>query len=422
MKSPWRFVVLSWLFPFAISALLFAGVRPAAGFGIYSATGLVGGSRWDTTPRTLGGVERSLNGGLRYSLQGGSYQAYRDLLSWSGTPPSVTSFQQAITEAFGFWTAVDPQTGLGTSLSFLPDLTTPVSTVVSGNVRLGAEIDLFTSTDGTFWNPGDTRTQGETFFSSSSVSGNLKLTSGTTNYPGFAISGADITLNSNTGAKYTLTSFRTILTHEIGHSIGLADVDVTSGPAGTFIDDNYSGATASTALSTLMNSFANKINTGNPSLSPLALYTVADGNPGFDTPGVDILMETNIPTIYFGSSLSLSNDDFAGRQFLYPVAKNLLHGDFNLDGKITNTDIQAMLNAVANPTAFKQTNFLTDAEYIALGDFNNSNVVDKADIGPFLKFLASGASPNIVPEPSTFALLALGAVLLPCARRQLRRS
>ena len=26
--------------------------------------------------------ERSLDGGLRYSLQGGSYQAYRDLFSW----------------------------------------------------------------------------------------------------------------------------------------------------------------------------------------------------------------------------------------------------------------------------------------------------------------------------------------------------
>jgi hypothetical protein len=80
------------------------------------------------------------------------------------------------------------------------------------------------------------------------VSGNLKLTSGTTNYPGFAISGADITFNINPQAQYTLTSFRTILTHEIGHALGLADVDVTSGPAGTFIDDNYLGTTSQTAL------------------------------------------------------------------------------------------------------------------------------------------------------------------------------
>jgi hypothetical protein len=57
-------------------------------FNFSSATGLGGGSRWDAAPRTvnIGGTnfERSLDRGLRYSLQGGSYQAYRDLFFLAG--------------------------------------------------------------------------------------------------------------------------------------------------------------------------------------------------------------------------------------------------------------------------------------------------------------------------------------------------
>jgi hypothetical protein len=34
---------------------------------------------------------------------------------------------------------------------------------------------------------------------------------------------------------------------------------------------------------------------------------------------VDILMETSIPSVFFGPNLTLSNDDYAGRQFLYPI-------------------------------------------------------------------------------------------------------
>jgi hypothetical protein len=109
----------------------------------------------------MSGLERSLNGGLRFSLQGGSYQAYRDLFTWSGTAPSVVSFEQAVLEAFSLWTLPDPQTGLGSTLSFVPDLATPVSTTVTAGVRLGAEIDLLGTIDGTLWNPGDPGTRAE---------------------------------------------------------------------------------------------------------------------------------------------------------------------------------------------------------------------------------------------------------------------
>ena len=45
-------------------------------------------------------------------------------------------------------------------------------------------------------------------------------------------------------------------------------------------------------------------------------------DPGVDTPGVDILMESKIPTAAFGEDNPLSHDDYAGRQFLYPVHPN----------------------------------------------------------------------------------------------------
>jgi len=93
----------------------------------------------------------------------------------------------------------------------------------------GAEIDLFGAIDATLWNPGNTGTQGETFFNVVSIP--VTLTSGTVDYAGSrAISGADVVINSNPGAIYSLDFFRRLLTHEIGHAIGLGDVEGNSTP------------------------------------------------------------------------------------------------------------------------------------------------------------------------------------------------
>ena len=287
---------------------------------IFGNTGLNGGSRWDAAARTINGNERSLDGGLRYSLQGGSYQAYRDLFSWQGITPSVTAFEARVKSAFNAWTIVDPVSGLGTKLRFTEDLgTNVVGSINGGGINTaGAEIDLFGSTNASFWNTGNSSTQGETFFNTTSGT-SLTLTSGTTGYSGFAISGVDITMNSNSGALYTLDVFETILTHEIGHAIGLGDVD-TAGNFGNFIDDNYDDSSNATALDTLTNSWANLVNPLNPAdSSELSLVSVVNGTPGIDTVGVDILMETNIPASLIGNDTPLQNDDFGGRQFLYPT-------------------------------------------------------------------------------------------------------
>jgi hypothetical protein len=308
-------------------ALLSVGPSAAEAGPIFGFTGstIGGGFRWDADPLTinLGGTlyERSLAGGLRYSLEGGSFEAFRDMFSWT-VVPSVLEFSQAIASAFAAWTSIDPVTGLTTALSFVADLTTPVEGTVAGggvNTR-GAEIDLLASIDAGSWDPGSTGTQGETFFNTFNAP--VTLTSGTVDYAGTrAIAGADITINSNPGALYSLDFFRRLLTHEIGHAIGLGDVEGDINP-GAFIDDNYNPTNSATALATLTNSWAALVNPLNPAASPLARYTVAFGNPGTTTPGVNILMESRGLGIAAGNPVTnlvpLTNDDYGTRQFLYP--------------------------------------------------------------------------------------------------------
>lgn len=289
-----------------------ASIGVAHGFGFYGGSGLNGGYRWDAAPRQMGGLDRTLSGGLTYSVLGGSWGSFKNVFTWSGAAPSDVAFQQACERAFSAWTVVDPASGLGTTISFRPDFGTAVSTAVSGGVRQGAMIDLFGATSGSTFSFGDSGLRAEAFFNA--ISGTVTLTSGTTNYNAAPISGADVTMNSNTNALWTLPWFETILRHEIGHTLGLADVDFQSGPGGTFVDDNYN---SNNAAATLSNSFAGMVNIANPSASAgLSLYTIPTAT--FSQTGVDIMMESNISSFFLTNSLQ--NDDFAGRQFLYPTA------------------------------------------------------------------------------------------------------
>jgi hypothetical protein len=309
-----------------VLALVFLPQAARAGvvFGLTGAT-LGGGSRWDAAPRVvnLSGqpFERSLNGGLRFSLEGGSYQAFRDMFTWQGGTPSLPAFQSAVDQAFAAWSSPDPASLLTTQVSFAADFATPVlgSAVQGAADSRGAEIDILATTDALFWNPGNNNPQAETWFNA--VGGPVTLTSGTAGYSGFAISGADILLNNNPGAVYSLDFFRRLLTHEIGHAIGLGDIEGDINP-GAFIDDNFSAANSAAVLATTGNSWAGLVNTANPAASPLARYTIPFGDPGTTTPGVDILMESRGLGIGANNPLAslvpLTNDDYGTRQFLYP--------------------------------------------------------------------------------------------------------
>lgn len=359
------------------------------------------GSRWTAAPLTLirdgRPWERSLVGGLRYSVEGGTWAAYRDLFTWR-TTPSVAAFQTAIETAFDAWTEVDPVSGFGTQLSFNADFATPVSRVLSNFVRLGAEIDLLADDIGT-------GQQGISYFNSVGVSGGVTLTSGRTGYGGYAIAGSDVTMNTNV-VWSSLSDFQVILTHEIGHSIGLGDVEDFSGNG--FIDDNYS---VGDPLGTLTNPWAELVDPMDPGGSAgLDLYAVPNSAAGVDRTGVDILMESRIPQVFFDEGFAvLRNDDFGGRQFLYPEVApdpSVLPGDYNRDGSVDAADYTLWRDATG------QTGLRLPAD----GDGNGN--VNAADRDFWSVRYRGGTNPsNAVPEPAAVGLTLLGFLLRFASRR-----
>lgn len=296
------FISAAILCAFAAPSQLHAGVIETAGFA-------TAGVRWDAAPVVIGGVERSLSGGIRYSLHGGSYEAFRDRFQWS-VVPTVSEFQTVIHQSFGAWQSVDPVSGLGTNLSFVSDLSTQVvGANAFGSVNyLGAEIDLFG------WDAGDAGLRGFTGMLISPTE--VTLTSGVQNYANTAaIAGVDITINNNLNAVYNLETFRRLLTHEIGHAVGLGDVDLT----GPFLDDNFSSANP---LATLNNSWAHLVNPLDPMQSAgLSFYNIPSST--FALSGVDLLMESNGlgigPNNPLSNAIPLTNDEYGMRQFLYPT-------------------------------------------------------------------------------------------------------
>lgn len=312
---------LSWsLLCSALLVLLLVG--PARAFRVGGIPGAW--LRWDAAPRNVGGVERSLAGGLRYSIEHGDYEALRDEFTWAPAPPSVEEFESAVTRAFENWMVVDPASGLPAGFFFVEDLATPAVDAPGDpanansylTVNPGAEIDLFAQTPHA----------GAAFAASVVVNvdpsfDELTLTSGTTGYPGLAIAGADIRINP--AFTWKLEPFEVLLTHEIGHALGLSDLEFPSGLGGGsgFLDDDYQPATSAGALASLTNSFALGLDPADPDGSPLlsAFGGNMNADPGLDTPGVELLMETEGIFDLLGRRPYLQNDEFAARQFLYPA-------------------------------------------------------------------------------------------------------
>ena len=315
----------------------------ADAFRIFDTTGPygLGVFRWNAAPHSVDGVERSLDGGLRYSIEGGSYAAFRDEFEWQDPAPSSVELQLAVEQAFASWVAIDPESGLGTDLYFVPDFATPAVLEPSppGTLTLnpGAEIDIFGES---ISSSGLARIWGDPH------SDSVTLTSGVQDYPAGVSSGADILMNtsgSSTDTPWTLDLWSKVLSHEIGHALGLADVDIPSdvpnGFQSFYYDDNYDGADDATALATLTNSFATLIDPFDPDNSPALMQyepcndSECNSLPGFDSPGVHLLLETSGQMQVLGPR----NDEFAGRQFLYPYVPPQ-PGDFDGDGDVDGYD------------------------------------------------------------------------------------
>jgi hypothetical protein len=355
--------------------------------------------RWDADESSRvytpdeGSIERSLVGGLRYSVEGGSLESFFVQFTWN-VAPTQNAFEQAFSNAFNHWLAVDPASGLGTTITFAEDFSTAVhdgnsSTPGYGNLRLGSEIDLFA-----------TPLAAGAGFAQVSAFGavGVELTSGVKNYNGnFAISGADIHLSTH---QFTVDDFELLLTHELGHALGLADAELADGAA-VFLDDNYDPTNSATASATLTNSWAKRIDPLDPdniAATGLSLYRVANNDPGLDSPGARILMESNDAG---GLPAMLRNDDYAMRHFLYPVVIPSQLGDTNGDGIVDLADLNNVRNNFGGT---------------GLGDTDANGTIDLADLNNVRNNFGAGAA---VPEPNSLTIAFAGFVVLVALRRRI---
>jgi hypothetical protein len=105
-----------------------------------------------------------------------------------------------------------------------------------------------------------------------------------------------------------------------------------------------------------------------------------------------------------------TGNDYNPSDWIQPVAPRLLDGDANGDGTVNGADLNTVLSN------FNKT-FSGDAW--AEGDFNGDGTVNGADLNTVLSHFNQSASVGAaVPEPSTFALLAVGALAALAWRRR----
>jgi autotransporter-associated beta strand protein len=91
-------------------------------------------------------------------------------------------------------------------------------------------------------------------------------------------------------------------------------------------------------------------------------------------------------------------------------------GDFTLDGHATAADVPAMLTALTDLGGFQSSHLLSTDDMLNIGDINADGKITNADLQGLLNLLkaggGSGGGTTAVPEPSSILLLALGGLML----------
>lgn len=99
----------------------------------------------------------------------------------------------------------------------------------------------------------------------------------------------------------------------------------------------------------------------------------------------------------------------------YALVQLMLPGDVNRDGHINIADISALEAALADLSKYQSSNNLTSAQLTSIDSFNADNLVTNTDLQGLIDLLANGGGTgggalNAVPEPSAMVLSLLVAV------------
>jgi len=86
----------------------------------------------------------------------------------------------------------------------------------------------------------------------------------------------------------------------------------------------------------------------------------------------------------------------------------ILRGDFNRDGHVNAADVPPMLTALADLNTFQSARGLSATDLLTIGDIDHDGRVTNGDVQSLLNLLKSGGgSITAVPEPASIVLLAL---------------
>jgi hypothetical protein len=201
----------------------------------------------------------------------------------------------------------------------------------------------------------------------------------------------------------TQTDFYSVALHEMLHALGFGTSASWTNKVSTSAPQDWLG-TQVTAL----------LGTGHNVLGPDSEHVAGNLLSTRLTDGA-VQQAVMSPTILTGTRKSVTRLDLAFLRDMGwdTIAYPFLPGDFNQDNHRTAADVQAMMTALTNLSAYKTTHALSDADLLAIGDLNGDHVVSNADLQGLLNLLVGGGGAlQGVPEPGSFLLLGSGGILL----------
>jgi cyclophilin family peptidyl-prolyl cis-trans isomerase len=124
-----------------------------------------------------------------------------------------------------------------------------------------------------------------------------------------------------------------------------------------------------------------------------ATTTVGSGGT-WSISGINVSALNDGTITYTATATDSANNSASSTKTANKDTVDTVLGDFSLDGKLTNADLQAGLSALEDLTGYQSTHGLTDAELLTIGDVNHDGLVNSADIAALQKLLVGYPTPT----------------------------